>query len=239
MIFFRKKSKQVSTNLQWDMEVDWHCHILPGVDDGVNTLEESLSILYELEMRGVREIWFTPHIMEDIPNETKSLKAIFKELKDNYQQKNLMSSVRNPINLHLSSENMLDELFVKRLAQNDLLPMINNHLLVETSFFAPPHNFMDILDEIRIKGYYPVLAHPERYAYMDEKDYLKLKEKCVKFQLNLMSLIGYYGSDVQKKAKKMLDKGFYEFTGSDIHRHSHLQIIDQMMTNNAVSKKSI
>lgn len=189
---------------------DWHCHLLPGVDDGVRTMEESLQILSLYEKLGVNEVWLTPHIMEDIPNTTTFLKARFEELKNAYQ---------GSIALHLASENMLDNLFEERFAKNDLLPLGKDgkHLLVETSYFNPPMGLSNILLRIKSKGYTPVLAHPERYNYMDESDYRQLKGLNVKFQFNLFSLAGAYGAGVRKKAGWLMKNGFYDLAGSDMH----------------------
>ena len=189
---------------------DWHCHLLPGVDDGVQTMEESLQILSLYEQLGVNEVWLTPHIMEDMPNTTSALKARFEELKTDYQ---------GNITLYLASENMLDNLFEERLEKNDLLPLGKNgkHLLVETSYFNPPMGLSNILLRIKSKGYTSVLAHPERYNYMDENDYRQLKRLNVKFQLNLFSLVGAYGTGARKKAGWLLKNGFYDLTGSDTH----------------------
>lgn len=143
---------------------DWHCHLLPGVDDGVQTMEETLQILSLYEQLDVNEVWLTPHIMEDIPNTTSALKARFEDLKTAYQ---------GNIALYLASENMLDNLFKERLEKGDLLPLGKNgkHLLLETSYFNPPMGLNNILLRIKSKGYTPVLAHPERYNYMDESGY--------------------------------------------------------------------
>lgn len=189
---------------------DWHCHLLPGVDDGVQTMEETLQILSLYEQLGIKEVWLTPHIMEDMSNTTSALKARFEELKAAYQ---------GNIALHLASENMLDSLFDGRLEKNDLLPLGKDgkHLLVETSYFNPPMGLNNILLRIKSKGYIPVLAHPERYNYMDEGDYRQLKEMNVKFQLNLFSLTGAYGTEVRKKTEWLLKNGFYDLTGSDTH----------------------
>ena len=147
---------------------DWHCHILPDVDDGVQTMDEALQILGEYERLGVKEVWLTPHIMEDMPNTTQHLRARFVELQSAYQ---------GNIALNLASENMLDNLFEERLNKNDLLPIgkAGKHLLVETSYFNPPMDLQNILLRIKAKGYYPILAHPERYLYMNESDYQQLK----------------------------------------------------------------
>lgn len=197
---------------------DWHCHLLPGVDDGVQTMEETLQILSLYEQLGIKEVWLTPHIMEDMSNTTSALKARFEELKAAYQ---------GNIALHLASENMLDSLFDERLEKNDLLPLGKDgkHLLVETSYFNPPMGLNNILLRIKSKGYIPVLAHPERYNYMDEGDYRQLKELNVKFQLNLFSLTGAYGTEVQKKAGWLLKNGFYDLTSSDTHSLAVLESI--------------
>ncbi len=203
---------------------DYHCHILPGVDDGVRSMEESLSILQGMEEAGVTDIWLTPHIMEDIPNTTESLKARFEEL-----------NAKNPtgIRLNLAAEYMIDPLFEERLESGDLLPLgkDGNHLLVETSYFTPPIGFSDTLEKIRKKGYYPVLAHPERYVYMDRKDYKSLQERGVLLQLNIGSLGKVYGKDAYKKAKWMLRKKMYSLFGTDLHRKFMIEVLKDNLDN--------
>ena len=128
---------------------DWHCHILPGVDDGIKTVEDSLSVLALYEKAGIREVWLTPHIMEDIPNKTAYLRSVFDGLCRQYG---------GGIKLNLASENMLDSLFEDRLEAGELLPYSGHRLLVETSYFNPPNNFRELLDRVAAKGYFPVLA---------------------------------------------------------------------------------
>lgn len=203
---------------------DYHSHILPGVDDGVSALAEALEILACYEKLGIGTVWLTPHIMEDIPNATERLRERFEELTAAYQ-----GSVR----LRLAAENMLDSLFEERLEQGDLLPLgeKGNHLLVETSYYNPPMGLYEMLERIKSKGYYPVLAHPERYDYMGEKDYQKLKDMGVKFQLNLFSLDGYYGEKAKRTADSLLKTGAYELTGTDIHSMYCCQYIETMQVN--------
>ena len=190
---------------------DWHCHLLPDVDDGVQTMAESLQILSSYEEQGIHEVWLTPHIMEDIPNKTDDLKKRFRELQTAYQ---------GGIILHHAAENMLDNLFEERLEANDLLSLGEDkrHLLVETSYFNPPMGLTDILQRIKSKGYYPVLAHPERYVYMDKADYTQLKSMDIKFQMNLPSIVGMYGQEAKRKAEWLLKNNFYDLAGSDTHR---------------------
>jgi tyrosine-protein phosphatase YwqE len=189
---------------------DHHSHILPGVDDGVKKMEVSLKILERYEQLGIAEVWCTPHIMEDIPNTTEGLQARFAELCEAYQ---------GPIKLNLAAEYMMDALFEERLEQGDLLKLghENNQVLVETSYFTPPMDMDKILRRIKQKGLYPVLAHPERYVYMNKERYTALKDDGIVFQLNLSSLAGAYGSEAKDKALWILKKNYYNLIGSDLH----------------------
>lgn len=227
MWLFRKRIKWEECNLFRGF-TDWHSHILPGVDDGVQACDESLQILARYKELGIKEVWLTPHIMEEIANSTDGLRKKFRDLCMAYQ---------GDIILHLASENMLDNLFEKRLNANDLLPLGEDgkYLLVETSYFNPPMALNNIFLRIKAKGYIPVLAHPERYQYMDESAYRELKTLNVKFQLNLSSLTGSYGIIARKKARNLLKKGLYEFCGSDIHSIASLEL----MLNSKPSHKDI
>lgn len=200
------------------MLTDYHSHILPGVDDGVRTLDESLSALARLKREGVESLWLTPHVMEDVPNRTEDLRQRFAELQAAYD---------GPIRLQLAAEYMLDNLFVERLAARDLLPLgeRGDHLLVETSCFTPPMDLDGLLSRIRSSGWFPVLAHPERYFYMGHADYRRLAAGGVKFQLNLGSLAGAYGNEVRRKAKWLLRRKFYALAGSDLHRERMVDLI--------------
>ena len=195
---------------------DHHSHILPGVDDGVKKMEVSLKVLEQYEQLGIAEVWCTPHIMEDIPNTTAGLQARFAELCEAYH---------GPIKLHLAAEYMMDALFEERLSQGDLLSLGDqgNQLLVETSYFTPPMDMDSILKQIKQKGYYPVLAHPERYVYMDKERYTELKNKDIRFQLNLSSLAGAYGSEAKDKAHWILKHNYYNLAGSDLHSSRNME----------------
>ena len=207
---------------------DCHCHLLPGVDDGVQKTEETMLILEEWEQAGVKEVWLTPHIMEDIPNKPLELRTRFDALTADYH---------GPIVLHLAAEHMMDGPFTRLLDENDLLPFGDDEsrLLVETSYYTPPMNMKAIIDRVKAKGYDPILAHPERYQYMDRRDYQHWKEKGVLLQLNVPSLVGAYGPDVQRKAEWLLKERMYDYCGSDTHSISQ---VDHFL-NSVISKKTL
>ena len=188
---------------------DRHTHILFGVDDGIKTLDDALAVLAIEEAAGISDVWCTPHVMEDIPNTTKVLKERFLLLKAAYKGK---------IQLHLAAEYMIDSLLEERLQSRDLLTMEDDILLVETSTVAGPIGLHGILADMMRAGYRPLLAHPERYRYLKEEDYEKLHESGVRFQLNLPSLLGYYGETVRTRAEWILKQGWYDAFGSDCHR---------------------
>lgn len=194
---------------------DSHSHILPGVDDGIRTMQEALDVLALEEKAGVSEVWCTPHVMEDVPNTTAELKDRFSELQSAYS---------GPIDLHLAAEYMLDNLFLERFRSGDLLTMPDSTVLVETSTWNPPPGLYETLSDLLKAGCRPLLAHPERYRYMSWKDYEKLQQMGVRFQLNLPSVVGYYGETARKKAEMILKKGWYMKVGSDCHRLPVLQV---------------
>lgn len=216
MMLFNRKFRIKDSGIFEGM-TDWHGHILPGVDDGVRTIEESLKILSCYDILGVKTVWLTPHVMAEMPNTTYGLK-------DAYNQ--LYSAYKGSGKLLLASEHMLDNLFEKRLKSRDVIPLgpDGTWLLVETSYFNPPMGLKNILLRIKGTGFHPVLAHPERYRYMGMTEYMELKQLHVKFQLNLPSLTGAYGKEVREKAETILKHGWYDLSGTDIHSYDSLQI---------------
>ena len=207
---------------------DCHCHLLPGVDDGVKEIDKTFRILDTWSEYGVKEVWLTPHIMEDIPNEPSDLKARFE---------NLAASYRGEIRLHLAAEHMMDGPFLDHLEADHLLPIgeDGSRLLVETSYYIPPMNMGKIIDQVKKKGYDPLLAHPERYQYMTTRDYKRWKEKGVLFQLNVPSLAGAYGSEVQRKAEWLLKEDMYDYCGSDTHSVNQVEYF----LNSTINRKTV
>ena len=207
---------------------DCHSHLLPGVDDGVEEMDETLQILRLWQSVGMKGVWLTPHVMEDIPNEPAALRRRLAALQDRYD---------GNIRLHLAAEYMMDGLFLPRLEEHDVLTENDHRLLVETSYYIPPMNMEAILDSIRKKGFEPILAHPERYQYMDKDDYRYWKERGVLMQLNLPSLVGAYGPDVQYKAEWLLQKNMYDYCGTDTHSLEQAELfLDGIISQKVVKK---
>lgn len=243
MGLFERKKSIIQTGILKGA-TDRHSHILYGVDDGVATLEESLQCLAFYEHEGLSDLWLTPHIMEDIPNSTERLKNRYQDLVKAYVPEG--ESFSGKVRLHLASEYMLDNEFSRRLESGDLLTMEDNMVLVETSALAAPVGLYEILDSIKSKGYRPLLAHVERYNYMTPRDYDRLHEMGVRMQLNLASLTGGYGPGSFERSKIILERGYYDYMGSDCHRfrnisHNYnkalfkkamIQQIDKLLHNN-------
>ena len=219
MWFLQRKTTLEESGI-FDRFIDWHCHILPGVDDGVGRMDQSLAILSRYEQLGVSEVWLTPHVMEDMSNTTASLRQCFAAFTAAY---------RGPVKLHLSAENMLDSVFRERFLSDDLLTwgVYGDRLLVETSCYKAPASFRNLLQGIKSRGLFPTLAHPERYHYMTPSDCVELRKDGVEMQLNLFSLFGLYGKLVKRKAEFLLEEGLYDYVATDLHAYEVLESILQ------------
>lgn len=211
--FLKKKTSIESSSLLLGGE-DAHSHILYGVDDGIRDIESSISAIHYESSLGIASIYCTPHIMEDVPNTTDGLRRRFDEL---------CAAYNGEVTLKLAAEYMIDNLFLERFKNRDLIKWGSDGVLVETSTMSPPVNLKAVLSDLMMAGYKPLLAHPERYRYLRDEDYFDLVESGVKLQLNLPSLVGRYGSTVMKRALWLLDKGMYSVCGSDCHRVSAIK----------------
>jgi Capsular polysaccharide biosynthesis protein len=223
--FWFERTFNLMDNEVWKGMTEIHCHILPDVDDGVETKEDALQLLRFMERDvGVHRICMTPHTMMDFNNApVTSLKGQFRKFCNDYSGR---------MELFLASEYMLDVSFGSHL-KGEMLPLGEwdgrRLLLVETAALMPPPGLEEMLEDIFSAGYIPVIAHPERYAYMEESDYRRWKERGCLFQLNIPSLHGYYGRYPQKDAVRLLKQGMYDFAGFDIHRYEgYARVIRQL-----------
>lgn len=216
---FKKKTDNLSANTL-AVSMDIHSHILPGLDDGSPDVETSLQLIRGMYALGYRKFVATPHIIGDMyRNDRKTINAALQLLKD--------ACVANSIDIELTAaaEYMLDDYFMNILRRNEpLLTIQDNLVLTELSYASATANLHEIVFEILTNNYIPILAHPERYAFYhrDYSEYDKLKDIGFLFQVNLLSLTGYYGPQVAKSAKYLFDKGMVNFVGSDLHHERHL-----------------
>ena len=225
MIFFKNKSIPL-TDIFNDNFVDIHSHLLPGIDDGAKTLENSIELLLKLRSYGIKNLITTPHVLGDVyPNSTETILTKLDEVKSELLRRNITD-----ISLRASAEYMLDEQFSLRLENNDIIPLKDNFILVEMSYFNAPYNLYEVLFDIQLKEYKPILAHPERYNFYHEdfNHFYKLKQAGCLFQLNLLSLTEQYGKGVQKTALKLLNENLYDFVGTDTHHHNHLKLLKEI-----------
>lgn len=206
--------------------IDIHNHLLPGIDDGAAQVEDSLEMIEKFEELGVHDFIATPHIMNDYyPNTPETVGEALDRLKEA-----LNSRGKTSIQIKAAAEYMMDHSFMDLLEKGDLLCLHGNYLLVEMSYFQQPINLHEILFNLQTKNYKPVLAHPERYAYFHTKKlekYTDLKERGCLFQMNLLSLIGHYGSHIQSAALNLLDHQMIDFIGTDTHQLRHLNKLSE------------
>ena len=191
---------------------DLHCHLLPGVDDGFSTLEKSLHALKKMEERGIERVVLTPHFMKDYPENDRV------NIMEKFESYKAEAAKVCGIELHLGAEYMLDACFPEHFKDGFLtLDKKGEHVLCETSYLMYEQNISQMLYDVMCAEYQPVIAHPERYEYAVRDNYLRWKDKRFKFQLNLLSLAGAYGSMAKAKAHYLLKEGMYDFVGSDMH----------------------
>jgi tyrosine-protein phosphatase YwqE len=223
---FKRKDKVLKISDD-RLKVDFHSHLIPDIDDGVKTVDESIDILTELSKQGVEKVITTPHIISDLyPNTRETIKAGEAKVREAIEQWNLK------IEFEAAAEYYLDEWFVEH-AENEtdqLLTFSGKHILVETNYMEKPHFMEQTIFDLRIAGFNVILAHPERYRYLmaDYKQFEKLHDTGVIFQLNLLSLAGHYGPEVKKAAEFLVKNNWVEMVGSDIHKMAHAKILRQL-----------
>lgn len=205
------------------MKKDIHCHLLPGIDDGSPDVETSIELIRHLSDAGIKEFVCTPHVLGDMfRNTPETIHGALKKLKSAADQS------CPEVKLSAAAEYMLDDYFMMLLRSGEpLLTIRGNYLLTELPFAVSPGNVPEMTFEIINAGYQPILAHPERYGYYhkNKKAYHRLKELGFLFQLNLLSLPGYYGGNIRSAAKMLLKENLIDYVGSDLHHFNHLKVL--------------
>ncbi len=225
----KKRTQQPGLSLAENpIKTELHNHLIPAVDDGVGTIDETLAVLRQYAEWGYRRVVITPHVMSGYyPNTEADLREKAKAVREAADAEGL------PIRIRVAAEYFLDETLLKRAEKGPLLTLGGPYLLVETDFMHRPMDFERNIFELQLHGYRIVLAHPERYYYLhrDPATYEALRTRGILFQVNLFSLIGHYGPDVLHFARHLIKKGFIDFIGSDLHGPRHLPLMEAALTH--------
>jgi protein-tyrosine phosphatase len=213
---------------------DIHSHLIPGIDDGSPSMEESIKLIKGMISLGYTKLITTPHVMSDFyQNTSESILSALNNLKKIVENEQII------VELGAAAEYYMDYEFVAKMTKHELLTFGANYLLVECSFIEPLRNLDEVIFEIQVNGYKPVLAHPERYIFWhnDLKYLHQLKERDVLFQLNILSLTGVYSPDVERVSKYLVENKMYDFIGTDLHHSKHLDLFKQLQFKQTFNDK--
>jgi protein-tyrosine phosphatase len=210
---------------------DMHSHLIPGVDDGAQDAQTSIELINGLLDLGYSRLITTPHVMQDLyPNDPESLAQGYRLLSETAGQK---------LPLHFAAEYFLDD-HVRRLldAEEALLTISGNKLLFELSFVSKPMGLKEMIFDLQMKGYDPILAHPERYTYFHRAPafYEQIRQTGCSFQCNILSFSGYYGGVIREAAEFLASKNLVDLLGTDLHHHRHLKALRELSFSPALRK---
>lgn len=222
--FFKKKT---DTNLSLNfLEVDMHNHLLPNLDDGLKEMQQTLDFAKEMQDLGYRKIICTPHILPGVhENSPQTILPRLQEVRTAFKENNIT------LEIEAAAEYMVGLELQETIEKNgQLLTFGNNYILIEMSYAAPSHNIAQVIYNLKLKGYKPILAHPERYNYyLNNYDVFEdyINRGCL-LQVNILSLTGYYGKPVQKAAEHLVKNKLISFVGTDMHHNAHLNMTKQI-----------
>lgn len=220
-------SKKVNADLSF-IGADMHSHLLPALDDGLQTMEQTIEFVSDLHQLGYSKLICTPHIISDLhPNSPQTILPRLQEVQKQIAAHNI------PVQIEAAAEYLVDMDFEELVRSNEpLLTFGNNYILIEMSFIAPSPNIESAVFELCIKGLQPIMAHPERYVYFHDSfdKYQRLIDLGCVLQVNLLSLSGYYGGYVKKAAEKLIKNNMVQFVGTDMHHEKHKEALMNLAT---------
>ncbi len=224
---FNKKQPDLNDLDLSVFQTDIHSHLIPGIDDGAQNMDESIAMLAKFESLGYKKVVTTPHIMSDYYKNTPEI--ILEGLSE-------LNEVKNRLNLKIeveaAAEYYYDETLLERLSKNEkLLTFGDNYVLFEFSFHTEPPEPEKLFFELLTKGYKPVIAHFERYLFLEGNidRVFKWREEGINIQINLNSLTGHYGPLIKQQACALIDTGQVDFAGTDCHRIDHLMLLENSL----------
>jgi len=208
------------------LKTDMHSHLIPSIDDGSKSIEETIQLISELKNLGFSKIITTPHTMSDYYKNTpeiinKGTDEVCEEIKKRDLQ----------IEFNSASEYYVDYDFRQKIGLSQFLTFGSKYLLIEFPFVDKPKDIDEIIFQLQLSGYNIVLAHPERYLYYTNKDLKKFIAKGVLLQLNLLSITGYYSKKARKNAEKLINEDMVSFVGTDCHNMHHVIKLRECLTN--------
>jgi len=230
--FFKKKDvkREVAFNYE-SVVVDMHSHVLPGIDDGAQNVDESIELIQRMMRLGIRKVIATPHVMADYYRNTpESINGALQTLKAELKRQNI------DIHIEAAAEHYFDETFEARVNEGRLFTMGDKYVLFEFSFVSKPPNAFPVILKLIELGYKPILAHPERYPYMDFEEYKNLRDWGCNLQLNTISLTGYYGKETKRIAEALVDNQLVDFISSDMHNVRHAEALERALQTTYIEK---
>jgi protein-tyrosine phosphatase len=232
--FLRGKPEHMEAlDLSW-LEVDMHSHLIPGIDDGSKSMEESLELIKRLSSYGLRKIITTPHIMSEYYKNTPEIISMGLE-----DLRKAVKAEGISIEIEAAAEYYMDEILLEKIKDGErLLTFGENYILVETGFINKPQMLLETMFQLEMSGYKPILAHPERYQYLlADKGLLgDLVDRKILFQVNLLSLTGFYSKPVKDFAESLLERDLVKFLGTDCHNVRYLDMLETLPKHKSYSQ---
>lgn len=206
------------------LKVDVHSHFINGIDDGAQTIEESLTLLQGMRDLGYRKVVTTPHVMSDYYRNTPE---IITTGRDRIAKAAEEAGIE--IEIECAAEYYLDADLMPKIKNKELLTFGDNYVLFELPFLSEPPNVAEIVFEMQLAGYKPVLAHPERYGFWHHQfdKYQDMFDKGVILQLNINSVTGHYSPEVKQMSQKLIKHEMIGLLGSDCHHDRHIGLMQQ------------
>lgn len=214
---------------------DMHSHLIPGIDDGAKTIEDSIALIRELHGMGYKKFYTTPHIMSDyFRNTPEIINEGLANVRKAIEQEGI------PVEIHAAAEYYIDDGFMRKLENEKLLTIGENYLLFEISYINCPENISEMIFRMQVLGYRPILAHPERYPfwYNNFEQYQTFRDQGVLLQVNLNSLGGYYGYDAKRIAEKLVEANQVDLLGTDCHHLKHIEGLKRTLKEKSLRKLS-
>lgn len=218
--WFSKKNEEKLAALDFSfLKTDIHSHFIPGIDDGSPDMDTTITLIKEMQKLGFSKVITSPHVMSDFYKNSSEI--ILSGLADIRAE---LKAQKISMEIDAVAEYYLDYDFEQKIGNERFLVFGSNYLLVELSFVEPPRNLFEIIFKLQLEGYKVVLAHPERYQYFQIKDYQDLLERGVLFQINLLSLVGYYSLQIRDKVENLIQQNMVSFVGTDCHNIHHAEL---------------